>query len=194
MKKGLRPRGWFTVLCVAGALTAAAWLSPASAVEPCTGGIGQWNWFIGGVVTLSEGGGVRWAPPKASIPPATGTWKCDPNVGEYVVTWQNGFVDTLSLSPDGSKLTGKSSTGVAVSGSRARAAGAAPAGTAPAAPTSSVTQSPTTTSKPSSSGAIDHNPSVSEILKNRPKPDPRGWKQDRSGGPQKGPKPFEGWK
>jgi hypothetical protein len=60
-------------------------------------------------------------------------------------------------------------------------------------PTTANTSPSSATKPPSSSGAPDHNPSVQEILQGRPKPDPRGWKQDRSGGPQKGPKPFEGW-
>lgn len=151
------------------------WMSSAGAAEPCTGAIGQWSWFIGGQVTVAQGGQARWTPATASIPPASGTWTCDPKVGKYVVTWQNGFVDTLSLSPDRTKLTGTSSTGAAVSGWR----GGAAAGTAPV--------------RPPPTGAIDHNPSVSEILKGRPKPDPRGWIPGGNRPPQKGPKPFEGW-
>jgi hypothetical protein len=125
---------------------------------------------------------------------------CDPKDGKYVVTWQNGFIDTLSLSSDGAKLTGLSSTGVPVSSERARAAssrssgGNAPAvtGTTSASATATNDPSSTASKSPSQSGAPDHNPSVREILEGRPKTDPYGWKQDRSGGPQKGPKPAEG--
>lgn len=170
----------------------------AAAAEPCEAVIGQWNWFIGGQVTLSEGGQARWQPGTVGVPPASGTWACDPGTGNTVVTWQNGFVDTLKLSPDGTKLSGKSSTGVAVNGWRSAPTHTGPgtAGTAtvPAAPAATTAWPSTAPAKPpSTSGAIDHNPSVREILQDRPKPDPRGWKQDRSGGPQKGPKPFEGW-
>jgi hypothetical protein len=191
-----RGAGW-----IAGALAVVAWQSLTLAAEPCTGGIGQWNWFIGGQVTLSQDNKVRFAG-NGSIPPASGTWSCDPKQGKYVVTWQNGFVDTLSLSPDGNKLTGLSSTGVQVSAGRVRAAsGSSPVGSAPAGATGATSASSTAANKPSStassppssSGAPDHNPSVREILKGRPKLDPSGWKQDRSGAPQKGPKPFEGW-
>jgi hypothetical protein len=169
-------------------------VTTAGAAEPCTGTVGQWNWFIGGQVTFSEGGQAHWKPGTVGMPPASGTWTCDTRTGSTVVTWQNGFVDTLKLSPDGTKLTGKSSTGVAVNGWRnaPATAPAAPSGNA-ARPSTTTGSSTATPAKPPSSGAIDHNPSVREILQGRPKPDPHGWKQDRSGGPQKGPKPFEGW-
>lgn len=184
---------------IAGAIAVVAWQSPTLAAAPCTGGIGQWDWFIGGQVTLSQDKKVRFAG-NGWMPPASGTWSCDPKDGKYVVTWQNGFVDTLSLSPDGTKLTGLSSTGVPVSGGRVRpASDSSPGGIAPAArgtasASSTATNNPASTASepPSSSGAPDHNPSVREILEGRPKPDPYGWKQDRSGGPQKGPKPSEG--
>src|SRR5262245_53792300 len=171
---------------IAGALAMGAWQSLTLAAEPCTGGIGQWNWFIGGQVTLSQDNKVRFTG-NGSIPPASGTWSCDPKLGKYVVTWQNGFVDTVSLSPDGNQLTGLSSTGVSVSAGRVRAAaGSSPGGSA-AGPTTGTTSASSTaankpastaSSPPSSAGAPDHNPSVQEILKGRPKPDPSGWKQD----------------
>ena len=180
-----RTTAWFAVIVMAG-----VWAPSADAAVACTDGVGQWRWFIGGEVTLSQGGGVRWVPATASIPPANGRWTCDPKTGKYVVTWQNGFVDSLDLSPDGTRLTGVSSTGVSVSGMRAKPvalvtpAGAKPGPAASAAPLAPVA--------PQTGGAIDHNPSVSEILKGRPKLDPSGWKQG-SRPPQKGPKPFEGW-
>jgi hypothetical protein len=181
-----------SALGFAAILMSGFWAPSAGAAEGCQSGIGQWSWFIGGEVTLSQGGAVRWVPGTVAIPPANGRWTCDPKVGKYVVTWQNGFVDTLSLSADGARLTGKSSTGVAVSGWRgapaaAPAAKVASTGIAPVSPIA-----PVAPVKAPGSGAIDHNPSVAEILKGRPKLDPRGWKPG-SRPPQKGPKPFEGW-
>ena len=82
--------------------------------------VGEYAWFIGGKVAFWSRGTVRWMPAVASIPPATGTWTCSPDSGTYKVTWQNGFVDTLNLSADGSTLSGMSSTGVAVTGLAAR--------------------------------------------------------------------------
>ncbi len=83
----------------------------------CNNVVGEYKWFIGGKVAFGSRGTVRWMPAVASIPPATGTWTCSDS-GTYTVTWQNGFVDTLNLSADGSMLTGVSSTGVAVTGTR----------------------------------------------------------------------------
>lgn len=105
--------------------------SYAGAAEPCRSILGEWGWFLGGKVNFSQDAQARWTPGAAAIPPASGTWKCDPRSGAYTVNWQNGFVDTLRLSDDGAQLSGTSSTGVKVWGKRtARAAGApAPSGT-----------------------------------------------------------------
>lgn len=83
----------------------------------CNNVVGEYKWFIGGKVAFSSRGTVRWMPAVASIPPATGTWTCS-DFGTYKVTWENGFVDTLNLSADGSTLSGLSSTGIAVTGTR----------------------------------------------------------------------------
>lgn len=146
-------------------LFASSYATHATAAEPCKAAIGQWNWFIGGKVALAENGDARWTPAVASMVPASGTWRCDPQAGAYIVTWQNGFIDTLTLSADGSKLNGTSSTGAAVSGWRGVAPAAAPAAT-PAAKT------PPQLVPPGSKG---------------------GWIPGGNRPPQKGPKPFEGW-
>jgi hypothetical protein len=93
--------------------------SSSEAADLCQRVLGEWTWFIGGKVTFSPHAQARWTPSVASIPPASGTWSCDPRSGTYTVTWQNGFVDTLNLSDDGTQLSGTSSTGAAVSGRRA---------------------------------------------------------------------------
>jgi hypothetical protein len=101
----------------------------SNAANPCEKIVGDWSWFIGGKVSFSNNAQAKWIPGAAGMPPASGTWKCNPRSGTYTVTWQNGFVDTLNLSDDGKQLSGISSTGVKVSGKRASsAAGASPAG------------------------------------------------------------------
>jgi hypothetical protein len=86
--------------------------------DTCNKVLGEYAWFIGGKVSFGSRGTVRWMPAVATIPPATGTWTCSPDSGIYKVTWQNGFIDTLNLSSDGSTLSGTSSTGVQVTGHR----------------------------------------------------------------------------
>jgi hypothetical protein len=86
--------------------------------DACNNVLGEYAWFIGGKVAFGSRGTVRWMPAVATIPPATGTWTCSPDSGTYTVTWQNGFIDTLNLSADGSTLSGISSTGVRVTGHR----------------------------------------------------------------------------
>jgi hypothetical protein len=44
------------------------------------------------------------------------TWKCQPATGVYTLTWQQGLIDTLTMSEDGRRLTGQNQYGVAVSG------------------------------------------------------------------------------
>jgi len=105
--------------------------------------LGNWSWFIGGTVAFADQGKVLWTPAVKTIPPATGTWTCAAETGAYKITWQNGFVDTLNLSGDRTRLAGVSSTGVQVSGSRlhgATAGKAAGAKTVPAASTEQTTQ------------------------------------------------------
>jgi hypothetical protein len=90
----------------------------SAADAACDRIVGDWAWFIGGKVTFSSGARVRWTPAISGMPPAVGTWNCAPGSGVYTVIWQNGFIDTLNLSPDGAKLSGTSSTGIPVSGQR----------------------------------------------------------------------------
>jgi hypothetical protein len=92
--------------------------------------LGDWAWSIGGQVGFANGGRVRWNPGSAAIPPAVGSWTCVPETGVYTVTWQNGFVDTLRVSADGSQVSGISSTGAQVSGHRSGAYTGGPSGAA----------------------------------------------------------------
>lgn len=102
--------------------------SHSEAADRCQRILGEWGWFIGGKVSFSPNAQARWTPGSKATPPASGTWSCDSRSGIYTVTWQNGFVDTLTLSDDGGQLKGTSSTGVKVSGRRtSTAAGSSPA-------------------------------------------------------------------
>ncbi len=96
--------------------------------------VGDWAWFLGGTVNFTSKSRVRWQPPGGS--PATGTWTCVPGTGKYIVTWENGFIDTLDLNADGTQLSGVSSTGVAVSGRRIAGGGGATSSSSSAAPNS----------------------------------------------------------
>jgi hypothetical protein len=116
--------------------------SPSEAADPCQRILGEWGWFIGGKVSFTQNAQARWTSSSAGTPPASGTWSCDPRSGSYTVTWQNGFVDTLRLSDDGTRLNGTSSTGVKVSGRRTLSA----AGNLPA--SNSATQTPNSGTAP----------------------------------------------
>ena len=93
-------------------------VSYSEAADLCPRILGEWGWFIGGKVNFSKDAQAKWTPGRAGTPPASGTWNCDPRNGTYTVTWQNGFVDTLTLSNDGTQLNGTSSTGAKVWGKR----------------------------------------------------------------------------
>jgi hypothetical protein len=100
--------------------------SHSEAADRCQRILGEWGWFIGGKVSFSSNAQARWTPGSKATPPASATWSCDSRSGIYTVTWQNGFVDTLTLSDDGGRLNGTSSTGVKVSGRRTSAAAGSP--------------------------------------------------------------------
>ncbi|MBT7300603.1 MAG: arabinan endo-1,5-alpha-L-arabinosidase [Victivallales bacterium] len=74
--------------------------------------IGRWSWFSGDTVVLGPGGKVNGG--KAT------TWRRVGTRGRrYEIRWHNGtFVDRLTLSRDGTRLTGKNQRGTTVSGTR----------------------------------------------------------------------------
>ena len=92
---------------------------------------GKWSWSTGGVVTFEPTGRAYWAPDAEAAPVLEAQWACDENTGMIVVTWSQGVIDTLTLSPDG-ELKGSNQHDVAVSGVRYQAPrAAAPAGPVP---------------------------------------------------------------
>jgi tetratricopeptide (TPR) repeat protein len=77
---------------------------------------GEWSWFVGGVVTISDDGALAWRPESAGAVGATGSWRCEN--GQFTFAWNNGFVDTLRLTDGDKVLRGRNAQGVAVSGIR----------------------------------------------------------------------------
>jgi TPR repeat protein len=84
---------------------------------------GQWNWRtadILGVLTFDDDGRVAAAPNEAAPPAITGTWLCHPASASFVITWQNGVVETITMAADGQSVSGSNSLGLPVSGTPLR--------------------------------------------------------------------------
>ena len=101
--------------------------APASgsmqAVMPkgCQEAIGNWNWFIGGVVTIEKDGHMVWRKNEGdTFPTANGVWNCiDAQEREITLTWQQtNMTDTVKISKDGRSLSGSNYTGITVSGTK----------------------------------------------------------------------------
>lgn len=98
-------------------------ISVAQPVKPqgCENAIGNWSWFIGGVVTVEKDGHLTWRKnPQDLFPSANGVWSCiDPKEQELTMTWQQtGMTDTLKISSDGRSISGTNYTGVRVTGTK----------------------------------------------------------------------------
>ena len=75
--------------------------------------MGTWAWFNQGVVVLGFDGSARGTNGDA------GRWRlADAGPRQYVITWPNGWTDTLALSPDGQMLEGQNAGGGRVWGER----------------------------------------------------------------------------
>lgn len=103
--------------------------APAPPPEPqimnlnlCPEIAGSWDWFTGGVVTISEDGGLLWRqnPALPQSLSAVGRWTClDTTPHTFTLSWQTGLTDQVRLSPDGKSLSGKNlMNGVVISGTR----------------------------------------------------------------------------
>ncbi len=78
--------------------------TPPTAALPCGKAVGDWEWFTGPTHRLGADGLLD-GNPKV-------TWTCqDPDRGTIVVNWENVYIDTLTLSPDGQRLDGKNQHG-----------------------------------------------------------------------------------
>jgi hypothetical protein len=87
-------------------------LAPVSAFAAnCDGVAGDWKWFNGSTVTLTQQKTVL----KNGKP--EGKWTCsDPTKNIVVVTWNGGFVDNLTLAAN--RLTGKNQQGATITADR----------------------------------------------------------------------------
>ena len=82
--------------------------------DPCDGVVGRWDWFVDN----------RPATPEVTIRldrtmvhgDRTGKWFCAEN--RFVLSWDKGPTDMLSLSMDGGRLSGKNNAGASVSGDK----------------------------------------------------------------------------
>ena len=76
---------------------------------------GTWDWFNQVQVTLLPDYSARGTNNEV------GTWRlADPANRVYVIQWKAGWVDTLTLSPDGNTLDGSNREGTHVWGRRRR--------------------------------------------------------------------------
>ncbi|SMF41616.1 hypothetical protein SAMN06265365_11335 [Tistlia consotensis] len=92
-----------TLLCLAAGSARAA---------GCEEVLGAWKWFTGSTVTFLAGGRIAGS--------AVNVWRCaDPSGPVIVVDWTNGkWIDTLTLSPDGRRLSGRNQIGNSVTAER----------------------------------------------------------------------------
>jgi len=74
---------------------------------------GKWKWFNGAEVTFYSNGAAD------ASNGAKGSWQCTHPVGRvYVIKWTNGWTDTLTLSTNGRRLSGKNNMGSPVTAQR----------------------------------------------------------------------------
>lgn len=78
-------------------------------VSHCRKLIGTWSWFIGPDVTFRPDGTATTALFQA-------TWTCRDS--HVVMTWNHGFTDRLTISSDGTRMSGRNQHGAAVSATR----------------------------------------------------------------------------
>ena len=81
--------------------------------------VGLWHWFIGPDVAIKEDG-------TADLDTGHGHWTwTDKERREFRITWDTSkFVDNLTLSPDGLRISGKNNQGVSVTGDRIKGSAA----------------------------------------------------------------------
>lgn len=108
-----------------------AFISTAQAASRCSGVAGEWTWFNGLTVVLSRGGSAT--TKHVGLFANNGSWRCiDNQAGRIRINWvSGGFVDTLTLSDDGERLSGTNQYGIGVSAKLLERGGAAPASETP---------------------------------------------------------------
>lgn len=78
--------------------------------------VGDWQWFVGNIVTVAPNNVLSYRANATAPSVPFGSWSCAG--GTYTLAWANGFVDTLQLSPDGASLVGHNQNGAQVSAQR----------------------------------------------------------------------------
>lgn len=98
----------------------------AQAAGRCSRVAGEWTWFNGMTVVLSRSGSA--ATKHVGLFANNGSWRCiDSQSGRIRINWvSGGFVDTLTLSDDGERLSGTNQYGIGVSAKLLERGGAAP--------------------------------------------------------------------
>ncbi len=85
--------------------------APAQAPSSgCSGIIGQWRWLLGTSVVFTANGSNQRSSGDS------GTWSCAKGI--VVATWKSGYVDTITISPDGQHLSITNSAGLHFSARR----------------------------------------------------------------------------
>jgi hypothetical protein len=102
----------FLAVSMISALVAQPLQAQPARATACEALAGRWTWFTGVTVTFREGGIVDGA---LVFGQCEGT---DAARRRYVVRWQNGFVDTLTLSGDGNTLDGTNAQAIRVFAAR----------------------------------------------------------------------------
>ena len=92
--------------------------SSSGVLGTCAGIVGKWSWFTGGFVSFRASGSAVFQPDLNGAVTVQGAWTCDKRTGNYMVNWSHGFSDTLQLSGDGNRLSGRNQQGAAISGQR----------------------------------------------------------------------------
>jgi hypothetical protein len=87
-----------------------AWEWAAAGGVGCEAIVGQWRWFNAAIVECHRNGRCE------ATNGFHGPWKCLDASGRFEIRWGRGngpaqYVDTLALSPDGTKLSGKNQLG-----------------------------------------------------------------------------------
>lgn len=81
-----------------------------AAPSGCGGIVGQWRWLPGVRVVFNSNGTSRGSNGDS------GTWSCAK--GTVIASWKSGYVDTITMSPDGRHLSITNSAGLHFSARR----------------------------------------------------------------------------
>ncbi len=80
---------------------------------------GQWQWNTGvipGVLTFAADNSVVASPTQDAQPVLRGVWSCDEPRSSFVIQWQNGVVEHLTLAADHRSISGKNNFGAFIQG------------------------------------------------------------------------------